>query len=222
MSIEKITRIIRRALKQKVTYISVRDYLEDKGFSIFYIGTVDGDRELERFRLTEFRHRYAFTYVQGVKLIFVRADITENEKLFYLLHELGHYELGHLEEPGFVIDDSTAEREAETFAYLMLNPIKNTLAVPFAISLVVLSVLVSSIALGKNPETVPAFATDTARITQEGGTTQQYYTEDIVYVSSAGGKYHLKNCAYAQDAFPVYRSQAVNRYAPCSYCNPHK
>ncbi len=222
MSIEKITRIVRRALKQKITYISVRDYLEGKGFSIFYIGTVDGDRELERFGLAEFRHRYAFTYVQGVKLIFVRADITENEKLFYLLHELGHYELGHLEEPGFVIDDSTAEREAETFAYLMLNPIKNTLAVPFAISLVVMAVLVACVALGQKPETVPAFAQNTVKETQEGGTTQQYNTDDIVYVSSAGGKYHLKNCAYAQDAIPVYRSRAVNNYAPCSYCNPHK
>lgn len=43
---------------------------------------------------------------------------------------------------------------------------------------------------------------------------------DVVYVTKSGTKYHRSNCRSAQNAIPINRSEAMQKYGPCGICKP--
>lgn len=49
--------------------------------------------------------------------------------------------------------------------------------------------------------------------------------EDVVYVTSKGSKYHLKDCSYIDDSSQVHkimlRTAISKGYVPCKACNPY-
>lgn len=46
-------------------------------------------------------------------------------------------------------------------------------------------------------------------------------SDEIVYITKTGSKYHRENCRYlSKSKIPIMLSDAVNSYSPCSVCNP--
>lgn len=59
-------------------------------------------------------------------------------------------------------------------------------------------------------------------VTNETGTSQAAQSvEEIVYVTRTGAKYHRAGCRYLRGrGIPMPLKEAVQRYSPCSVCNP--
>lgn len=47
-------------------------------------------------------------------------------------------------------------------------------------------------------------------------------TEQVVYVTKTGTKYHRAGCSFLKSAIPMALSEAKARYSPCSVCKPPK
>lgn len=46
-------------------------------------------------------------------------------------------------------------------------------------------------------------------------------TEEIVYITNTGSKYHRSWCSYLKSSNPITKEQAIEKgYTPCSRCNP--
>ena len=46
-------------------------------------------------------------------------------------------------------------------------------------------------------------------------------TEEIVYITNKGTKYHRSGCSYLKSSNPITKKDAISQgYSPCSRCNP--
>ena len=69
--------------------------------------------------------------------------------------------------------------------------------------------------------TIAKEAVNTIKASDQAPDTPQSDSNDIVYVTVSGAKFHKSTCAYAKTASPVVRSEAVlEGKTPCKKCNP--
>jgi len=88
----------KRKLKGRTDFVSVEEYLNDVGYKVIFFNTNAGDTELARYCLTEkAQNTNAFTYCGTAKIIFINNNISPEDKVYSLYHEMGHIMLGHLE-----------------------------------------------------------------------------------------------------------------------------
>ena len=99
--------------------------IEDQGYEIveFNLTDVATNHILEKLGLTGFaKSRKAFTYKQGsARFIFIFEDLSANEKLLALAHEVGHIFCMHLKDGNAecAVDEKS---EANEFAHDLLHP----------------------------------------------------------------------------------------------------
>lgn len=215
---------LKRALKKDVTFYQVKCHIESKGYSVVFLGTPQGDEIVKRYNLEAHKDKKAFTYVNDViKVIFMRSDISEYQKLQCLLHEVGHIELGHLDVSSLDIDDENAEMQAEAFTYEVLYG-KRSAVVPVVISvtlaLLFISVLINCHLYGKFNT---SYAPDKSEKTSVINTVQETQADYYVYITPTGSKYHTADCSYLRgNGIKVKLSEIEDKYTPCSVCNPNK
>lgn len=153
-----------------------------------------------------------FTYTdKNYRIIFVNEDLTEEEKVLILSHELGHIECGHLSFQNVIGKDVKEEYEANEFSHYLLKESvvgkagtvlcehKKTF-VTVAIMLfaaLILSVTVFSV---KNEK--------------------KYYGE--YYITAFGEKYHKKDCIYIKNKKTTERLTnemfETGKYSACNIC----
>ena len=67
-------------------------------------------------------------------------------------------------------------------------------------------------------------SSSTSKNTNSNINTQNSYsntTEEVVYITNTGKKYHRSGCSYLKSSKKINKSEAINRgYTPCSRCNP--
>lgn len=210
-----------KALNGKTDFVSVEEYLKGKGYKVVFFNTETGDRELERFGLAEKAQKSpAFTYTGAANIIFIDNNASSEDKNYLLYHEAGHIELGHAGYARISTKNKfLMEFEADTFAQMVVNPTKtHKSALPLV--LLVIALLCISFYAGTAfphnhyiPDGMPAGGT-----VETNGAEQ---TEDIVYVTRTGKKYHRESCGYLRnDSMAMSRTQAAQHYSPCSICNP--
>jgi Zn-dependent peptidase ImmA (M78 family) len=157
-----------------------------------------------------------FTYVSAeYRLIFVNEDLTDEEKLLVLSHELGHIVCEHFSVVPIIGNDVKEEYEANEFAHYVLNQstfikgkklfAKNKKLVLSIITIVVLCILVFC-------------ATNIIK------RKQSYYGE--FYITTTGSKYHKKDCIFIKEKNNVERLTkeqfSTSEYSPCEMCLPNK
>ncbi len=109
---------LKKQLKNHISYETVREYANQKNFDVFSYS--EGWEVITDLKVVGMAQKSnSFIYVgKRVRAIFI--DEGQQESLFLLLHELGHYLLGH------TIDCQTGhsireENEANLFAELVLK-----------------------------------------------------------------------------------------------------
>lgn len=162
----------------------------------------------------------------SVKFVFIHGNISYDEMVHYMLHELGHIWLGHIDNPG---NEDVQEREADEFAVrvrLTLKQQLNTKRMTAVLS--VASVLIISFLVGNHiyteldtyPDAQP-IQSYSAEISVEANT--DIDTEYVV-VTPSGKKFHRPDCMYVRDKANVIElspEEAVNvGYEPCKVCKP--
>lgn len=213
---------IKRALRGKrLTYVNVENILQSLGYSVVLFNTYPGDMELERYELEEKKGKLkAFTYSKTARIVFIDANLHADDKLYLILHELGHIVLGHVGDGKLVTRNQILiDIEADNFAYSILHNNKRGWLYVLFSALLLYSVIITAGFL--NILTAPAdTSAEVVAQTQPPQATAQ--NTDTVYVTPTGKKYHKQNCMYAKGKTltELTRTQAENIYTPCSVCNP--
>ncbi len=224
---EKQARRLYKALKGRVDIHSIRDFLLHHGFAVVFFNTEEGDAILKSCEIQPLQEK-AFTFCGTIKAVFIDNNIPADDKLYSILHECGHILLGHLEDDQLHSSDNCKlENEAEIFAHTVLNyksyrryhtviPALASLAAFISLALFITS---ASALCALHEE-----RKETARLTlamANATAPTQTSSEDYVYITPNGKRYHTKYCSYAQNnSAKMQKDEAEKIYSPCSICDP--
>lgn len=214
-------KIARKILKKNnLSNISLENLvylIEEQGYELieFSPDTIKEVGIIASFHLELFaKSAKAFTYKNAdLKYVFVRDDLSANEKLYALAHEEGHIACGHLEKINVSPDNIEDEYEANEFAHYLLNPsisqkIKTIIYEHKRISLVASAIILCIIIA------IPV----TIHFIKESS----YYGE--YYVTQSGEKYHEKDCIFIKNKNNFHRMTIdefeSGEYEPCQICLP--
>ena len=215
---------IKKALRgNKLTLSNVEKEINKLGYSVVLFNTFEGDLEIERYYLEEeTKKEKAFTYYETAKIVFVDGNLHLTDRLYLLLHELGHICLDHLEGDNISNNNKyLLDIEADNFAYSIIKG-KQTWSENILLASIILSA--SIIAGVYITNTTPKAVETTVIPTPTPAVTETIIPQtDIVYVTKYGTKFHKTGCRYIKgkdDLVELSRTQAEKNYTPCSVCDP--
>ena len=121
---KKAAKTFIKAVKGEINYVSAgRFACNELKYTIILFNTPNGDIEISRYNLHEKAEKNkAFTYCSAAHLIFIDNKSSGEDKLYLLLHEIGHILLKHVgngdshEQNKILLDI-----EADAFVYTVLN-----------------------------------------------------------------------------------------------------
>ena len=211
-NINKLAKSVRRNLNGEINVSNIISYLYKIGYTVIFFNTPHGDELVKTYRLEKDAQQLkAFTYVNKVHFVFINNDLHNRDKLYSLLHELGHIVLGHLNGDNiFYSDKRLIDAEAETFVYEVMKPHKNKTAL--IIIIICLSAVLSFMGgLYAGRSCAPAADVSSANL-----------RTDNVIITRTGKAFHRDGCISIKnkDCILIPRSEAEKIYAPCGICNP--
>lgn len=220
---------IKRALKgRKLNYVNAEKIANDLGYSIVFFNTPLGDIELERYNLLHRKSTHkAFTHSKTAKIIFLNSELSPDDRLYLLLHEIGHIVLGHVGDGRLMTRNQVLiEMEADKFAYSIIKGDKNKTPLILLISSIVLAIAIIFGVVYTNREDTSSEWNDYDEVFEDEYTVDNETSgteEDTVYLTPSGEKYHRKTCTFIKKASRVKemtRKRAELGHDPCSVCNP--
>ena len=111
-----------KALRKKLSFENAEEITNNLGYSVVFFNTAVGDAELERYDLIEEKESLmAFTYFENARIVFIDGKLSVEDRLYLLLHEIGHIVLGHLESDIFNRNKVLMDIEADNFAYKVIH-----------------------------------------------------------------------------------------------------
>lgn len=197
---------------------SAIDYLSVIGYSVIFFNTSPGDEAIRAYGLEwEKDTLKAFTCheVNGISAVFIDNNLHINDKLYLILHEIGHILLGHVGDGHIAYRDQLySDIEADAFAFEVLNYKGNASQIISTVCAVVLGITIG-FAVG--------LITTSGNQIHDITTLQTFAAENnVVYITPTGTKYHRDTCIYAQnkDCAEMSKNQADKIYEACRVCNP--
>jgi hypothetical protein len=194
---------------KKLDVFHIRQHLERQGFELVSIHSELG-HELSDVLEIDFTGEKSLVYISDkMKYVFYDSTLCDDELEVVLLHECGHIHLNHKSK---TIHNET---EAWNFAYTVKNfhkKIANTFFL--AISIVVLSFYGSSLFLTSIKGEAVNLSDNPKKVSES------IQSQEKVYVTASGTKYHTKNCIYIQGkkTIPCDIYEAKELFLPCSSC----
>lgn len=202
-----------------VSFESLRAALEKMGYTLVQFLPASNpppvDTVIRTLRLADAaRTAKAFTYAdRNYRLVFVRKDLTDEEKALLLAHECGHICLRHMYQEPVIGRDVAEEYAANEFSHYLLNSgpfvrMKNAFLAHRKRNLLILAAVL-----------LLAVGAVTARIIY---LRQTYYKN--YYVTETGTKYHKRSCVKLKNSENVRRltieEYEDGAYEPCRVCLP--
>ncbi len=229
---KKIYKAAKRLLhftKGKVDFESIVEYIGSHNVKVVFFNTDAGDREVFRYGLQDKTSKApAFTFCGAARIIFVDNTISYEDKVYTLLHEIGHIVLGHIGDGKLCVRNKVfIDIEADTFAYTVLNftynisPIKALSVCALAV-IVVLAFLFSLGIYGSSlTEDFAMHDLSVQNIVDETEAEDKEEITNYVYVTPHGTKYHSFGCRYikGKECTKYSVKNATKKYTPCSVCN---
>ena len=192
---------------QKLDVIHIRQLLERQGFGLVSIKSDLGRDLLEMLKLT-FTGEKALVYKSDkLKYVFYDPALNEEDLLYVLLHECGHIELEHK------TVSMQNEAAAWNFAYIVKNLHKK-------ITGKILPVIISIIMTAAVFLFIPCSHNDVSSTKQIIQTSADGQSNDTVYITATGSKFHSKDCIYVSNkkTMPCTKENAETIFQPCSAC----
>ena len=216
---KKAKSFIRKYKLKKISFEDLKNVAEKVGYTVISfnasyndgnVGTIISNLNLQK----EIIVSRGFTYVdKNYRLIFINEDLTEEEKVLVLSHELGHIECGHLSLQYIIGKDVKEEHEANEFSHYLLN--RNVIdkgritirehkkIFVTVVILLFITLILSVIMFSAKKE-------------------KSYYGE--YYITSSGDKYHKKECIFVKNKNTVERLTKekfeTEKYSACNICLP--
>ena len=211
---KEINKLFKKYKIPKITLDNLLYIISDYSFEIidFNADNLNSETLLQRLSLTETaKLQTAFTYKNNdLKFVFIRDNLSAEEKTYALAHELGHIVLGHLDKTDKGVED---EYEANEFAHYLLSPsvsMKNKNFLSLHKKLIIglcIAVLIIAAAIP---------------ITSHFANESKAYGE--YYITETGKKYHRKDCIFVKDKTNTHKltkeEYESGEYEPCGTCLP--
>ena len=202
-----------------VTCSAVKDAVEEMGYTLIPFlpvnNTVSVDTVIRTLGLSRaVATAKAFTYAdQNYRLVFCRRDLTEEEQLLLLAHEVGHIFLGHMSGSSILGRDVTEEHEANEFSHYLLH------SGPFGRAVKTLR---------RHRKRVLLICAVLVLLIAAAGVSRYVYVQNTYYgnnyVTDTGNKYHRKNCVTIKHSANIRRltieEYEAGEYEPCQVCLP--
>lgn len=208
----------------------IKQKINDHGFKVIYYSHLSNKEKIYKLLTTLNLLEYsasvpAFVYCgEEVKIVFIRENLSEQNELRLLCHELGHI-IGN--QAGLIpLNDSTIEDEffANEFAHYMLHPniltklIVNCKKHKTKVLLLV-SILFLLVLFYPFYEKIYHNTPDTSLFSN---TTVTENKKENFFVTPSGKKYHTKNCIHIKNKSNIidinqYDAEKYG-YAPCRDC----
>lgn len=212
MKIETAANKFYKSINGKIEFEIVEKHLKKLGYEIMFFNTVAGDNELARYGQTEkAKTSKAFTYVGTAKIIFINNMLSVEDKLYVLLHEVGHIELKHLDYERLSAHNRILlDIDADAFVYFVLykkrKPVTPVLLLLFAVITAVCMFHLT-------------FSTKT-NVPINNYTREENF--EHVVITSTGDCYHRETCGTISGRPTAYMelSEAQKLLSPCKMCNP--
>jgi len=114
---------VKQVMGNDMSLKAFADYIKRLGYELVFYNTPSGDAELQRYGVQQLAEETsAFVYCGVAKIVFVDSNLPYGEKVRNLAHEIGHIVLNHVGlGDSYLRDSEQSEREAQTFAYMMLD-----------------------------------------------------------------------------------------------------
>ena len=232
-TLEKIIKKLIKEYKGVINLANVIDALKKQGYDVVFFHTEEGDKIAELYDMTSTLEKVnAITYAGTKNIVFVNNDLHSQDKLYLLLHELGHVLLKHV---GHGDTDRKnkclMEIEADAFTYNILHYKKPQYWQWFVVAFCALTLSVCGVKYmyGNQPQenlpvitpNPPVLAAPVTTVRPEENTNSENMS-DIVYITKTGKTYHRETCRYAKDknCTALSRAEAEKNYTPCKVCNP--
>lgn len=205
---------------RELTLTAIKSIFEEQGFTLIYynpivnndnvniivenLGLKDLIKSTNGFIYTDINHR----------LVFVNEKLSYSEKMVVLLHEEGHYYLGHTIQNAIVGQNVIEEYEANEFVHYLLTKKLFTkfklYVMRYKIYFIVglLAILCSIVAI---------------RIVNYQHDQKLY--KGTFYITMSGDKYHLKQCVTIQghEIRRLTKEEfSSGDYTPCKICLPDR
>lgn len=220
--------------KKNLTATELREIIEDLNFGIVdYWTNAENDPEtvtlLEKAQATELcQYTKGFTYsAQEDKFVFVCTDMSADDTIEVLLHEIGHIILGHLDSEGIISNTSTQQEcEAFYFSQYVQERCKNSGRIKLikAGSLALAAfLLVCTAAVILRYAAIPreAVTEDGKTIVRVGGIGVDAFMQPHCYWTAGGEVFHLwLDCQHLRNSSTIYVGprEKSGRTACCKTC----
>lgn len=219
-SIKKAVSAFKKKYKlAEITEKTLCDALETQGYTVIRFNTIVNDEDVTQIisnlnlEDTILSHK-GFTYSNDkYRLVFVNDDLSEEERLMVLAHEVGHIFCEHMTCQPIIGQDVKQEHEANEFAHYLLHPDKTDKTKAWFKGhkklVIALCACILLIAVG-----VAIFSF----VSRE----KTYYGE--YYITTTGNKYHEKDCIFVKNKDNARRLTKEEfesgDYEPCKTCLP--
>lgn len=220
---------IKKELKNKVDFETVCEYLRTIGYAVIFYNSYKDNEILNKYDLTDFSKTVkAFTiFRKDLKAVFIDENSSCNDKICSLLHETAHIIFGHINEKN-IKESRTMEMEADAFAYAVLNYKKSHTPLIVTAAVISTAIITSMFSSYYHNAKTPTFVIERSQISEpETISVPQHETEsqtlsETVYVTPSGTKFHKQGCRYIKNknVKEYSRTDAANKYSPCSVCEP--
>lgn len=218
---QAVTALKKQYSLRQLSAKSLSDAIEKQGYTVIPFLAVGNEGDvaalIHALGLQAFvKTQKGFTYESDkYRLVFINEDLSEQEQLFVLAHELGHICCGHSSTANVIGKDVQQEHEANEFAHYLLYPSswerfkqllkrRQRAVAVLCVALVGVAVLVA-VLLAVNRE-------------------QTYYGN--YYVTSTGNKYHVQSCKFVKNKTNIRRLTkddiASGKYTACEMCLPQE
>lgn len=219
-NIKKLAKKFRKKYRlASVDYRALKKAAVNMGYTVIEFNSICNEEDVEtvvqNLNLSEnLQKSRGFTYVSAeYRLIFINEDLSDEEKMIVLSHELGHVVCEHFLTAPIIGNDVKAEFEANEFSHYLLKSrgftkVKNVMAVHRRA--LIASVLMLCLVVGS--------------LTAYFIIRDRNLYMDNLYVTSTGERYHKKDCIYVKDKTNVKRLTKEDFdkdiYSPCNVCLP--
>ncbi len=220
--------------KKNLTAANLREIIEKYNFGIVdYLPKAENEPDtvtlLKKAQATEFyQYTKGFTYSsQEDKLVFICTDMSADDTVEVLLHEIGHIVLGHLDSEGIISNTSTQQEcEAFYFSQYVQERCRNSGRIKLikAGSLVLAAfLLICTAAVILRYATIPreAVTEDGKTIVRVGGIGMDAFMQPHCYWTAGGEVFHLwQDCQHLRNSSTIYVGprEKSGRTACCKTC----
>lgn len=207
-----VKKFIKKYKIKEITYPVLEQIINSLGFKIQYFNKYSKKSIALFENLCIKNPPKCFTFAsEDFRYVFISDSLNNDDKIYLLLHEIGHIYLNHIEQ-NVILDNVKFEKQANEFAFWIEIKLKKRKV--FHKIIIILLALILSLSVG-------VFIYNSNSTNTNSNSVILNDNNDVYYITKTGDKYHTKDCRHIAGreitAVSIDDLKAMG-YEPCEDC----